>query len=127
MSENLMVRDLIEADHTREPRLIADIDVTVEEILDHFARVLFENPDLPGVAIRDRKNFVGIISRKRLLELAGSFQTRELVEIAGVPQNRASYFVCPRKKCLYRELIIFYDPSQPPRCPDHQTVLEKDG
>jgi len=127
MPERFSLRDLMEPSLPDSPDLVVDIQVTLDDVFDNFAIELFENPDLPGVALRDQGVLVGIVTRKRLLELAGSFRTRETLEMAGTPQTRAVYFACPQKKCQYRELVVFYDPSSPPKCPRHQVTLEKGG
>jgi hypothetical protein len=106
----------MEAETPEEPTLVADAETPLAQILDRMAPTLFNQPDLVGVVIRDGDETIGMIPRWRLLELAADPNVRRgSLELAGDPQTRARYFVCSEGH--WKELITFYDPDDPPRCP----------
>jgi hypothetical protein len=85
---------------------------------------LYNQPDLPAVAVSDKGQIVGSISRRRLVELAADPRVRKARELAGISLSRARYFVCPKGD--YQELVVFYDQTSPPTCPTHKVILREE-
>lgn len=116
-----VARHMMDPTIPEEPALVADAEITVADILNYLAPALYEQPDLPGVAVREEGQIVGLITRQRLLGLWGDESVRKLVELAGLSLDRPRYFVCPEGD--YEELVIFYDPDDPPMCETHKIPL----
>lgn len=125
MSEVHVARDVMDPEIPDAPVVVVDADVSLGQILDFLAPTLYNQPDLFRIAVRDGDAVVGSIPRQRLLSLAANATVRKSVEMAGMPISRARYFVCPQ--CHYEELIIFYDPTQPPTCDKCKVRLIEEG
>jgi hypothetical protein len=120
-----IARDVVEPTILEKPTVVADADTPVADIIDFLAQTFYEKPDLPGVAVRDGDEIVGLITRQRLLALADEVNINRSKGLAGSALNRAHYFVCP--KCDYEDLITFFDPDDPPICPIDKTPLIEEG
>ena len=121
MSELRVARDIMEPGSPEAPAVVVDAEVPLVQVLDFLAPTLYNQPELPGIAVREGDAVVGLIPRQQLLSLAADAAVRKSVEMAGMPLSRARYFVC--RQCHYEELIIFYDPTQPPTCDKCKVLL----
>jgi hypothetical protein len=80
---------------------------------------------MPGLVVEEKGKVIGILTRQIAREYAQQVHTRggDIAELAGDPQSQAKFFVCPKKD--YIKLVIQYDPDNPPTCPKHNLILEK--
>jgi signal-transduction protein with cAMP-binding, CBS, and nucleotidyltransferase domain len=105
------------------PTFIVDADTLLDQAVSFSAQTLVENSRMAGLVIQDQKKVVGVLTRQTIRKHAERIKTRggDITELAGVPQIQAKYFVCPKKD--YKELVIYYDPDDPPTCPKHNLIL----
>ena len=109
------------------PTIIVDADVLLDQAVSFSAQTLVETPDISGLVIEEKRKVIGILTRQTILKYAERDDNRSLrgaiTEMAGDPLSRAKYFVCPKKN--FMELVIQYDPDNPPTCPIDNLVLVK--
>lgn len=107
------------------PAFVVDADALLDQAVSFSAQTLVENPEMSGLVVEEKGKVIGILTRQTARKYAQRIRTRGggIAELAGDPQSRAKYFVCPKKD--YRMLIIQYDPDNPPTCPKHNLILEK--
>ncbi len=127
MKKQFDIRDVIQQEVPEHPYFWVDVQISLNQILENFASELFYHPEVSAVVVKDDEKIIGSISRKILLELADSGTTRNMIELGGDPQKHALYLVCPQEGCLYRELIVFFDPIKPPKCSYHKLVLKREN
>ena len=110
---------------TMMPAFVVDVVVSLDQIVLYSAQSLVECPDMAGLIVENEGKVVGVLPRQTIRHYAQQIKTRggDITELAGVPQIRAKYFVCPKDKQHYKKLIIRYDPDDPPTCPYHNLVL----
>lgn len=108
-----------------QPAFVVDADALLDQAVSFSAQTLVENPQMSGLVVEEKGKVIGILTRQTARKYAQRIRTRggDITELAGDPQSRAKYFVCPKKD--YRKLVIQYDPDNPPTCPKHNLVLEK--
>lgn len=117
--------DLTLGEFSSLPTFIVDAGALLDRAVSFSAQSLVENPEMSGLVVEEKGKVIGILTRQTAHKYAQRVRTRggDITELAGDPQSRAKYFVCPKKD--YRMLVIQYDPDNPPICPTHNLILEK--
>lgn len=107
------------------PAFVVDADALIDQAVSFSAQTLVENPEMSGLVVEEKGKVIGILTRQTARKYAQRIRTRggDITELAGDPQSRAKYFVCPKKDFI--RLVIQYDPDNPPTCPMHNLLLEK--
>ena len=110
---------------SKTPAFVVDSETLLEQAVSFAAQTLIENPEMTGLIVEDQGKVIGVLPRKVIRQYAQQIKTRggDITELAGVPHVPAKYFVCPKQD--YRKLIVRYDPDDPPICPNHNLVLNK--
>lgn len=107
------------------PAFIVNASASLDQAVSFSAQSLVENPEMSGLVVEEKGKVIGILTRQTARKHAQRIKTRggDITELAGDPQSRAKYFVCPKND--FMKLVIQYDPDNPPSCPNHNLVLVK--
>lgn len=113
------------AEFLRLPAFVVGADVPLDLAISFSAQTFFENAEMSGLMIEEKGKIIGILTRQTARKYARRVRTRggDIAGLAGDPQSQAKYFVCPKKDFI--RLVIQYDPDNPPTCPTHNLLLEK--
>lgn len=105
------------------PAFVVSSETLLDETVSYSAQTFVENPGLQGLIVEEGGEISGILSRKTIRFYAQQIAIRggDITELAGVPQTRAKYFICPQQD--YKKLVTRYDPDDPPTCPTHKVAL----
>ncbi len=105
------------------PLLVTDSQVLLAQAILSSSRMLFRHPEIVGLVVSEKGKVIGVLPVQTLGKHAEEVERhRSITELAGVPLTRARYFYCPEGPFHYKELVIRYDPDNPPRCPTHWWV-----
>jgi CBS domain-containing protein len=105
------------------PAFVVGAEALLDQTVSFSAQTLVEHPEMAGLVVEDQGKVVGVLTRQTIRKHAQRIKTRggDITELAGVPQTRVKYFVCPEGD--YKKLVVLYDPDDPPVCPVHTLVL----
>ncbi|MFN8490282.1 MAG: hypothetical protein U0350_22030 [Caldilineaceae bacterium] len=88
----------------------------IEQVVRRLANALVSDPKLAGLIVQDDQEVIGIVSRPKLVEIAGRVITRggDASRLEGASSLLGVYYYCPVDG--EEKLVSYYNPANPPRC-----------
>lgn len=122
MEEPRFIRDVVESLDSEPDSvgLVVEAEIPIEVVADFVAEEWA--PAVPQrIFVQSGGQVIGFVPGGFFRSLEHREEGRRL--LAGDPASQSSYFVCPERDWLER--VDEYDFDAPPRCPNHDLVLER--